>query len=111
MANTKRGAGQGSWTREKGANADYTSLDDYIRTRRYREDELTPEEKKKYGARYAAQTGAERISTEARAVDREVSAERIRKGRGTPAQKYAKGGSVTRGDGVCKKGHTKGRMV
>ncbi len=25
--------------------------------------------------------------------------------------KYAKGGSVTRADGVCKKGHTKGRMV
>ena len=23
---------------------------------------------------------------------------------------YAKGGSVTRGDGACKKGHTKGKM-
>jgi hypothetical protein len=23
---------------------------------------------------------------------------------------YAKGGSVTRGDGMCKKGHTKGTM-
>ena len=25
--------------------------------------------------------------------------------------KYAKGGKVTRGDGICKKGHTKGKMV
>lgn len=25
-------------------------------------------------------------------------------------KKYAKGGSVTRGDGACKKGHTKGKM-
>ena len=26
-------------------------------------------------------------------------------------QRYAKGGSVTRGDGICRKGHTKGRMI
>lgn len=26
-------------------------------------------------------------------------------------KRYAKGGSVTRGDGICSKGHTKGRMV
>jgi hypothetical protein len=26
-------------------------------------------------------------------------------------RRYAKGGSVTRGDGMCTKGHTKGRMV
>lgn len=26
------------------------------------------------------------------------------------AKKYAKGGSVTRGDGICTKGHTKGRV-
>jgi hypothetical protein len=25
-------------------------------------------------------------------------------------QKYAKGGSVTRGDGIVKKGHTKGKI-
>ena len=24
---------------------------------------------------------------------------------------FAKGGNVTRGDGICKKGHTKGKMV
>jgi hypothetical protein len=30
---------------------------------------------------------------------------------GGMARRYAKGGSVTRADGVCKKGHTKGRMV
>lgn len=29
---------------------------------------------------------------------------------GSVKKKYAKGGSVTRGDGVCKKGHTKGKM-
>jgi hypothetical protein len=26
-------------------------------------------------------------------------------------KRHAKGGSVTRGDGICTKGHTKGRMV
>ena len=26
-------------------------------------------------------------------------------------KKYAKGGKVTRGDGIAKKGHTKGKMV
>lgn len=25
--------------------------------------------------------------------------------------RFAKGGKVTRGDGICKKGHTKGKMV
>lgn len=29
---------------------------------------------------------------------------------GSVKKKYAKGGSVTRGDGACKKGHTKGKM-
>ena len=29
----------------------------------------------------------------------------------TPASKYAKGGSVTRGDGCVQKGHTKGKVV
>jgi hypothetical protein len=28
-----------------------------------------------------------------------------------PVQKKNKGGKVTRGDGVCTKGHTKGKMV
>lgn len=28
-----------------------------------------------------------------------------------PVKKYAKGGSVTRADGMCSKGHTKGKMV
>jgi hypothetical protein len=34
--------------------------------------------------------------------------------RGNSARKpmaFAKGGSVTRADGICKKGHTKGKMV
>lgn len=31
--------------------------------------------------------------------------------RGGSTKKYAKGGSVTRADGVAKKGHTKGKMV
>lgn len=31
--------------------------------------------------------------------------------KGGKVKKYAKGGSVTRGDGACKKGHTKGKMV
>ena len=31
--------------------------------------------------------------------------------KGSGIKKYAKGGSVTRADGVCKKGHTKGKMV
>jgi hypothetical protein len=26
-------------------------------------------------------------------------------------KRHAKGGSVTRGDGICTKGHTKGRMI
>jgi len=30
---------------------------------------------------------------------------------GGKTKKYAKGGSVTRGDGACMKGHTKGKMV
>lgn len=30
---------------------------------------------------------------------------------GGKVKKMAKGGSVTRGDGACMKGHTKGRMV
>ena len=30
---------------------------------------------------------------------------------GGKMKKYAKGGSVTRGDGACMKGHTKGKMV
>lgn len=28
-----------------------------------------------------------------------------------PGRPFKKGGSVTRGDGMCTKGHTKGRMV
>jgi hypothetical protein len=31
--------------------------------------------------------------------------------KGGSVKKYAKGGSVSRGDGCCKKGHTKGKMV
>ena len=31
--------------------------------------------------------------------------------KGGKVKKYAKGGSVSRGDGCCKKGHTKGKMV
>lgn len=31
--------------------------------------------------------------------------------KGGKVKKMAKGGKVTRGDGICKKGHTKGRMV
>lgn len=34
-----------------------------------------------------------------------------KKGGGVKKKKYASGGKVTRGDGVCKKGHTKGKMV
>jgi hypothetical protein len=30
--------------------------------------------------------------------------------KGGAVKKMAKGGSVTRGDGMCKKGHTKGTM-
>lgn len=33
------------------------------------------------------------------------------KAKGGKVKGYAKGGSVTRGDGCCTKGHTKGRMV
>lgn len=66
------------WTKSRGANADYTSKDDYIKTRRYSDGELTPEERYKY----AAQTGAERISTNATKADREVTAERMRKAKG-----------------------------
>lgn len=29
---------------------------------------------------------------------------------GKPVARMAKGGKVTRGDGMCKKGHTKGKM-
>jgi hypothetical protein len=31
--------------------------------------------------------------------------------KGKPLTKMAKGGKVTRGDGICQKGHTKGKMV
>lgn len=31
--------------------------------------------------------------------------------KGGKVKKYAKGGKVTRGDGIAKKGHTKGKMV
>ena len=31
--------------------------------------------------------------------------------KGGKVKKMAKGGKVTRGDGICKKGHTKGKMV
>ena len=31
--------------------------------------------------------------------------------KGGKVKKYASGGKVTRGDGICKKGHTKGKMV
>ena len=57
-----------------------------------------------------------------RKLTREETAEMVRKARGGDrmemnkeysgkVKRYAKGGSVTRGDGVCQKGHTKGRMV
>ena len=57
-----------------------------------------------------------------RKLTREETAEMIRKARGGDrmemnreysgkVKRYAKGGSVTRGDGICSKGHTKGRMV
>ena len=31
--------------------------------------------------------------------------------KGGMAKGYKKGGGVTRADGICKKGHTKGKMV
>lgn len=31
--------------------------------------------------------------------------------KGGKVKKYASGGKVTRGDGACKKGHTKGKMM
>ena len=31
--------------------------------------------------------------------------------KGGKVKKYASGGKVTRGDGICKKGHTKGKMI
>lgn len=40
----------------------------------------------------------------------EEKAEKKKRG-GTVGKKYAKGGSVSRGDGCCKRGKTKGRMV
>lgn len=54
-----------------------------------------------------------------RKLTREESLERVRRakeGDGPQGKmsgrviRYAKGGSVTRGDGICKKGHTKGTM-
>lgn len=52
----------------------------------------------------------------------EEAAEKIRKARegdrmemnreySGKVKRLAKGGSVTRGDGICTKGHTKGRMI
>lgn len=41
--------------------------------------------------------------------DGKVTRADVLKGRGVPG--FAKGGKVTRGDGCCKKGHTKGKMV
>jgi hypothetical protein len=41
----------------------------------------------------------------------QTMAKRERSARQTDAMNYAKGGSVTRGDGICTKGHTKGRMI
>jgi hypothetical protein len=35
----------------------------------------------------------------------------MKKGGMAKMKKYAKGGKVTRGDGMCSKGHTKGKMV
>ena len=56
-----------------------------------------------------------------RAIDEEMQAARGRArkaiertaqdAKSTRGPKYAKGGKVTRGDGICKKGHTKGKMV
>jgi hypothetical protein len=57
-----------------------------------------------------------------RKLTREETAEMIRKARGGDrmemnreysgtVKRYAKGGGVTRGDGMCSKGHTKGRMI
>lgn len=57
-----------------------------------------------------------------RKLTREETAELIRKAKGGDrmemnreysgkVKRYAKGGSVTRGDGVCSKGHTKGKTV
>ena len=48
--------------------------------------------------RYEAEEGAEPMGP-------------YKKGGKVKAKKYASGGKVTRGDGVCKKGHTKGKMV
>ncbi len=41
--------------------------------------------------------------------DGKVTRADVLKGRGVKG--FAKGGKVTRGDGCCKKGHTKGKMV
>ncbi len=41
--------------------------------------------------------------------DGKVTRADVLKGRGVKG--FAKGGKVTRGDGICKKGHTKGKMV
>jgi len=57
-----------------------------------------------------------------RKLTREETAEMVRKARegdrmemnreySGKVKRLAKGGSVTRGDGICKKGHTKGRMI
>jgi len=46
-------------------------------------------------------------------VNRQESAEARKMGlkKGGKASCYAKGGSVTRADGIARKGHTKGKMV
>jgi hypothetical protein len=43
-------------------------------------------------------------------MTREQSAAQMRRA-GQKPKAYAKGGSVTRADGMCSKGHTKGKMV
>jgi hypothetical protein len=45
-----------------------------------------------------------------RRMEMQEEAAPVRMAKGGMVKGYAKGGMVTRGDGVCKKGRTKGKM-